>query len=83
MASVTNKHLNDKLDKVLDLTSRMDERQKNMEKVLDATNAGILIQNGRISKLENWKSKITGIAAAGVPIVSMAASWLQHKLEGR
>ena len=60
----------------------LDERDINTAKDIEAIQLSLVAQNGRLGKLENWKSKITGIAAAGIPIISMAASWLQHKLEG-
>ena len=72
-----------KIDKLLEMTSRLDERHQNTAKDIEAIQASLTSQNGRLGKLEQWKSKMTGIAAAGVPVISFAVSWLQHKLEGK
>jgi hypothetical protein len=72
-----------KIDKLLEMTSRLDERHQNTAKDIEAIQVSLTLQNGRIGKLEQWKSKMTGIAAAGVPIISFAVSWVQHKLEGK
>jgi hypothetical protein len=62
-----------------ELLARIDERQRAMDEKLDLIHAETKRTNGRVTKLEDWKSRINGawIAIAFVgPIIGAFVTWL-------
>lgn len=64
--------IKDHLSKSGDLLARIDERQKNHDRFLKSINKQTKITNGRVSKLEKWRTMITGVSV-GINAVLAAA----------
>lgn len=45
-----------------ELLARIDERQKNHDRVLRAINRQTKLTNGRVTKLESWRTLLAGVS---------------------
>jgi tetrahydromethanopterin S-methyltransferase subunit G len=72
-----------KLDKLIEVTTRLDERQNAMKETVDHISTKVDTISTKVTSLELWRSKVIGYGAAIATIISILIHFISRAFSSK